>query len=162
MNDRLPPAAPDTVAAAVEALTSRLRKKLDAAIEQYAAVPAVTEGGTVSVRCGDDAVVTLEPGAFGAVTTAEQARCTCLLAPRCLHRAAVLSACPVADASAAPEPEPADTGLGTGTAPGAPGAADGSSPSGTDGSAAAAAGRRAGCRAAAGRTAHRRPGGRRD
>ncbi|WP_330173125.1 SWIM zinc finger family protein [Streptomyces sp. NBC_01498] len=121
MNDRLPPAAPDVVAAAVEALTSRLRKRLDAAIEQYAALPAVTDGGTVTVRCGDDASVTLEPGPSGTVTTAGQARCTCLLDPRCLHRAAVLSACPVGDPAAA---EPTDTD----TAPGAPGApADASS-----------------------------------
>ncbi|MGW3651222.1 hypothetical protein [Streptomyces sp. NPDC000878] len=101
MNDRLPPVTPDVVATAVESLTSRLRKKLDAAIEQYAAVRAAADGDTVSVSCGEDAVVTLAPGPSGTVTTAEQARCTCLLAPRCLHRAAVLGACPVADAETA-------------------------------------------------------------
>ena len=124
MNDRLPPAAPDVVAAAVEALTSRLRKKLDAAIEQYAAVPAVTDGGTVTVSCGDDAVVTLAPGPSGTVTTADQARCTCLLAPRCLHRTAVLGACPVAD----PDTGPGDSGSvpgATGEGPGEPTTADG-------------------------------------
>ncbi|NEA67391.1 SWIM zinc finger family protein, partial [Streptomyces sp. SID12488] len=100
MNEQLPPVAPDVVAAAVESLTSRLRKKLDAATEQYAAVRAAVDGDTVSVGCGEDAVVTLTPGPSGTVTAAEQARCTCLLAPRCLHRAAVLGACPVADAEA--------------------------------------------------------------
>ncbi|NEC89950.1 SWIM zinc finger family protein [Streptomyces sp. SID12501] len=100
MNEQLPPVAPDVVAAAVESLTSRLRKKLDAAIEQYAAVRAAVDGDTISVNCGEDAVVTLAPGPSGTVTTADQARCTCLLAPRCLHRAAVLGACPVADAEA--------------------------------------------------------------
>ncbi|MER6155398.1 hypothetical protein ABT147_07590 [Streptomyces sp. NPDC001868] len=100
MNAELPPAAPDVVAAAVESLTSRLRKKLDAAIETYAAVPVTVDGGALRVLCGEDAEVTLTPGPSGAVTDAERAVCSCLLAPRCLHRAAVLSACPVADADA--------------------------------------------------------------
>ncbi|OUC93535.1 SWIM zinc finger family protein [Streptosporangium minutum] len=95
---QLPPAAPHVVAAAVEGLTSRLRKKLDAAIEQYAATPAVADGESIRISCGEDAVVTLSPGASGAITDDGQAWCSCLLAPRCLHRAAVLSACPVADA----------------------------------------------------------------
>ncbi|MFM9698777.1 glycosyltransferase family protein [Streptomyces europaeiscabiei] len=120
MNAELPPAAPDVVAAAVESLTSRLRKKLDAAIETYAAVPVTVDGGALRVRCGEDAEVTLTPGPSGAVTDAERAMCSCLLAPRCLHRAAVLSACPVADAEstagaeAALEPSGTATGLHTG------------------------------------------------
>ncbi|MEI5520120.1 hypothetical protein WB401_29400 [Streptomyces brasiliscabiei] len=122
MNAELPPAAPDVVAAAVESLTSRLRKKLDAAVESYAALPVTADGGTLRVRCGEDAEVALTPGPSGAVTDAERAVCSCLLAPRCLHRAAVLSACPVADASATVEagPEPSSGGPEadpTGTAP---------------------------------------------
>ncbi|MEU3279995.1 hypothetical protein [Streptomyces antibioticus] len=100
MNAELPPVAPEVVAAAVEGLTARLRKKLDAAIESYAALPVTAAGGAVRVRCGEDAEVTLTPGPSGAVTDAAQAVCGCLLAPRCLHRAAVLGACPVADAEA--------------------------------------------------------------
>jgi hypothetical protein len=100
MNAELPPAAPDVVAAAVESLTSRLRKKLDAAIDTFAALPVTADGATLRVRCGEDAEVTLTPGPSGAVTDAERAVCSCLLAPRCLHRAAVLSACPVADTEA--------------------------------------------------------------
>ncbi|MBK3566242.1 SWIM zinc finger family protein [Streptomyces sp. MBT62] len=119
MNPELPPVAPEVAAAAVEALTSRLRKKLDAAIETYVAAPVVVEGAVRRVRCGEDAEVVLTPGPSGAVTDAEQAVCSCLLAPRCLHRAAVLGACPVADAetavaqdvgtSAEVEPQPQDT-----------------------------------------------------
>ncbi|WP_405800117.1 hypothetical protein [Streptomyces sp. NBC_01506] len=110
----LPPVAAQVVADAVESLTSRLRKKLDGAIERYGAVPATRaapgsadDGGAgaggISVRCGEDAVVTLSPGPSGTVTDPDQARCTCLLAPRCLHRAAVLGACPVADPESASE-----------------------------------------------------------
>ncbi|GAA4219530.1 hypothetical protein [Actinocatenispora rupis] len=93
----LPPVAPDVLAEAVEGLSPRLRKKLDTTIERYATAPVLADGDTVRIECGEDTVVTLTPGASGAVTTADQATCTCLLAPRCLHRTAVLGACPVAD-----------------------------------------------------------------
>ncbi|MYV67566.1 hypothetical protein GT043_16860, partial [Streptomyces sp. SID2131] len=99
----LPPVAPDVLAEAVEQLSARLRKKLDAAIEGCAehAVPAAD--GSLGVRFGEDALVTLRPGPSGTVSEAGQAVCTCLLAPRCLHRAAVLGAAPIADAEAAPD-----------------------------------------------------------
>ena len=103
----LPPVAADVVAEAVESLTSRLRKKLDDAIPHYAAAPRTAPEGSIAIACGEDATVTLAPGPSGAVTQAEQARCTCLLAPRCLHRAAVLSACPLADPDQTPATEPA-------------------------------------------------------
>ncbi|MFF4192064.1 hypothetical protein [Nonomuraea sp. NPDC001831] len=93
----LPPAAPHVVAAAVDGLTSRLRKKLDAAVDQYAALDRVADGTDVVVTCGEDAVVTLSPGPSGVIAEEGQARCSCLLAPRCLHRAALLTACPLAD-----------------------------------------------------------------
>ncbi|MGK5530926.1 hypothetical protein [Streptomyces sp. URMC 129] len=103
MNAALPPVAPDVAAAAVESLTSRLRKRLDAAVERCAAAPVTADGGTLRVRWGEDAEVLLVPGPSGAITDAGQARCTCLLAPRCLHRAAVLNACPLADGRVADE-----------------------------------------------------------
>jgi hypothetical protein len=116
MNAELPPVAPELVAAAVESLTTRLRKKLDAATESYAAVPVVTEGTVLRVRCGEDAEVTLTPGPSGTVTDTDQVVCSCLLAPRCLHRAAVLGACPLADAL---------TEAGTGTGDSGGGGGDG-------------------------------------
>ncbi|GJF30958.1 hypothetical protein KNE206_36580 [Kitasatospora sp. NE20-6] len=125
----LPPVAPEVLAAAVESLTSRLRKKLDAAVEQYAALPVTAAEGTgAAVRCGEDALVTLTPGPDGAVTAEDQAHCSCLLAPRCLHRTAVLHCCPIADPAAAgpaPAGEPTagpDTAAGQESADqGAPG-----------------------------------------
>ncbi|MFK0067457.1 hypothetical protein [Streptomyces sp. NPDC091046] len=109
----LPPVAPEVLAAAVEGLTTRLRRRLDAAVESVAATPVETgEDGTYGVRCGADAWVTLSPGPSGTLTSPDQARCTCLLSPRCLHRAAVLSASPTANATLSPgrdlspEPEP--------------------------------------------------------
>ncbi|MFD5510873.1 hypothetical protein ACFWIB_24305 [Streptomyces sp. NPDC127051] len=125
---QLPPVAPEVLAEAVENLTGRLRKKLDAAIEGCAAGAARGDDGSVTVRFGEDALVTLRPGPGGTVTAAEQATCTCLLAPRCLHRAAVLGAAPLADPADLPTPDPAtDPAAGAGTAPGSvPGPVSGS------------------------------------
>ncbi|MGW8782768.1 hypothetical protein ACWGNM_32540 [Streptomyces sp. NPDC055796] len=112
----LPPVAPEVLAEAVENLTARLRKKLDAAIEGCAAGAVRGEDGGVTLRFGEDALVTLRPGPGGAVTAADQATCTCLLAPRCLHRAAALGAAPLADPDrpAHEDPDPA-AGDGAGT-----------------------------------------------
>ncbi|WP_105970999.1 hypothetical protein [Streptomyces geranii] len=104
MNAELPPVAPELVATAVESLTSRLRKKLDATVALYATTPVTADGTGVRIRCGEDAEVHLTPGPSGTLTDADQAVCTCLLAPRCLHRAAVLSACPVAEPGVGEEP----------------------------------------------------------
>ncbi|GGY17109.1 SWIM zinc finger family protein [Streptomyces tanashiensis] len=93
----LPPVTPDVLADAVEQLSARLRKKLDAAIAGCADRAAATADGSVEVLFGEDATVTLRPGPSGAVAHADQAACTCLLAPRCLHRAAVLGAAPLVD-----------------------------------------------------------------
>ncbi|MEV6864571.1 hypothetical protein AB0M44_26635 [Streptosporangium subroseum] len=101
---RLPPVEPYVAAAAVEDLTPRLRKKLDAAIERCAGLPVTADERTVSVSWGEDAVVTLTPGPAGTVTDSGSALCSCLLAPRCLHRTAVLSACPVADPDVLTDP----------------------------------------------------------
>ncbi|MFG1777825.1 hypothetical protein ACGFIG_15510 [Micromonospora sp. NPDC049048] len=122
--DRLPPVLPAVAAAAVAALPPRLHKRLDATVERLAGVPVGPVDGGVSVDCGPEALVTLTPGPTGAVTDAQQARCSCLLAPRCLHRTAVLLACPVADPATHPDPasaaggpstaEPASRARGTG------------------------------------------------
>ncbi|MFJ3538726.1 hypothetical protein ACIPQA_25050 [Streptomyces sp. NPDC090109] len=102
----LPPVAPDVLAEAVEQLSARLRKKLDAAIEGCAEHVVRAADGSLDVRFGEDALVTLRPGPSGALTEAGQAVCTCLLAPRCLHRAAVLGAAPIADAATETEAMP--------------------------------------------------------
>ncbi|MFD6188960.1 hypothetical protein [Streptomyces sp. NPDC060275] len=113
----LPPVAPEVFAAAVEGLTTRLRRRLDAAVESLAATPVdAAEDGTYGIRCGEDARVTLTPGPSGTITAPDQARCTCLLSPRCLHRTAALGAAPVA----APPPHTGTappTGTSTGAAP---------------------------------------------
>ncbi|WP_435972441.1 hypothetical protein [Streptomyces sp. Qhu_M48] len=108
----LPPVAPEVLAEAVEQLSARLRKKLDAAIAGCAASAVPSADGSVGVRFGEDAAVTLRPGPSGTVAAAAQAVCTCLLAPRCLHRAAALGAAPIADPAADPGSQAAtDAGM---------------------------------------------------
>ncbi|MFJ6581227.1 hypothetical protein ACIQMY_35285 [Streptomyces sp. NPDC091368] len=125
----LPPVAPDVLADAVEQLSARLRKKLDAAVADCAARAATSADGSVEVPFGEDASVTLRPGPSGAVTHADQAVCSCLLAPRCLHRAAVLGAAPLADADAQGDHEEVAPDGTAGVEEGSPeGQLDGSGP----------------------------------
>ncbi|MFE6363173.1 hypothetical protein ACFVP3_24645 [Streptomyces sp. NPDC057806] len=100
MSPGLPPVAPDVTAELVGALSPRLRKRLDAGVAKLAGRPAVVDGDTVRVAVDDDTDLELHaPG--GVVSSADAIRCGCLLAPDCLHRAAIASAAPVADASVA-------------------------------------------------------------
>ncbi|MFH0178517.1 hypothetical protein ACIA6D_20625 [Streptomyces cacaoi] len=94
--DLLPPVAPSVTAELVEALSPRLRKRLDAGITKLAARPVVREGDTVRIAVDDDTDLELH-APEGAVTSADAIRCGCLLAPDCLHRAAAASAAPVAE-----------------------------------------------------------------
>ncbi|MEU6294234.1 hypothetical protein [Streptomyces erythrochromogenes] len=124
MSTELPPVAPEVLAEAVENLTARLRKKLDDATAACAAAAIREADASVTFRFGEDALVTLRPGPAGTITEAGQATCTCLLAPRCLHRAAALGAAPLADAAPQePEPEPTASAAPAGAAPAGAGSA---------------------------------------
>ena len=95
----LPPVAPHVLADAVDALPGRLRKRLDETVEQALGWPVAetADGFVVTV---DDQQVRLA----ARVLTADDAVCDCLLAPRCLHRTALLAAAPVLS----DEPTPSD------------------------------------------------------
>ncbi|MEV0096690.1 hypothetical protein [Streptomyces sp. NPDC050738] len=105
----LPPVTAELAAAALDLLPARLRKRVDSAVTKAAAWPVEGTRDGVVVRASEDAVVTLTVTAAGIVTDAGGAVCTCLLAPSCLHRAAVLSRAPLAEAAleTSPEPSPA-------------------------------------------------------
>lgn len=92
--DLLPPVAPFVTAELVEALSPRLRKRLDAGVAKLAARPVVREGDTVRIAVDDDTELELHV-VDGTVSRADAIRCGCLLAPDCLHRAAAASAAPV-------------------------------------------------------------------
>ncbi|RSN46693.1 hypothetical protein DMH12_28830, partial [Streptomyces sp. WAC 04229] len=110
MNAHLPRVAPSVTAQLVAALTPRLRKRLDAGVAKVTARPVVREGDMLRIALDDDTDLELH-APDGVVTGAEGIRCGCLLAPDCLHRAAVASAAPVADPAAAPTTAPAATDL---------------------------------------------------
>ncbi|MFC5032104.1 hypothetical protein ACQFX6_05665 [Streptomyces sp. DSM 41987] len=114
MSQDLPAVAPAVTAEIVGALSPRLRKRLDAAAVKIAARPAVRDGDTVRIAVDDEISLELHAPA-GVVTTQGGIRCGCLLAPDCLHRAAVASAAPVADDE--PAPSPKDTATDSGAAP---------------------------------------------
>ncbi|WP_406298181.1 hypothetical protein OG948_21970 [Embleya sp. NBC_00888] len=139
----LPPVAPDVTADIVEALTPRLRKRLDAAIGKLAACAVERDGDTVRITVGDDAELTLYIPT-GAVTTTADLRCSCLLAPACVHRAAAAASAPVAEGTPDADAEPADpAGTATPTEAAGPSAAEpiGAEPAGpTDAERAAADG----------------------
>ncbi|MEU6992266.1 SWIM zinc finger family protein [Streptomyces sp. NPDC046465] len=98
----LPPVAAEVAATALDPLPARLRKRVDGAVAKAAAWPVDTTAdgaGTVVravVRVDDETLVTLS-APQGIVAAAEDATCTCLLAPACLHRAAVLLRAPLAE-----------------------------------------------------------------
>ncbi|KUO07874.1 hypothetical protein [Streptomyces sp. DSM 15324] len=93
---QLPAVVPAVTAELVEALSPRLRKRLDAGVAKLAGRPVVRDGDTVRIAIDDDTDLELHaPGSV--VTSADAVRCGCLLAPDCLHRAAAVSAAPVAD-----------------------------------------------------------------
>ncbi|MFI7347508.1 hypothetical protein ACIBSR_14745 [Streptomyces sp. NPDC049936] len=110
MNAHLPKVAPSVTAQLVAALTPRLRKRLDAGAAKVAARPVARDGDTVRIALDDDTALELH-APDGVVASAEGIRCGCLLAPDCLHRAAVASAAPVADLTAPPATAPPATDL---------------------------------------------------
>ncbi|MGW1173224.1 hypothetical protein ACWD4P_05805 [Kitasatospora sp. NPDC002543] len=94
-----PGVRPEVVAEVVAGLSARLQKRLDAAAAKLAERPVAREGDEWRVEVDEETVLVLRaPG--GAVATAADVRCGCLLAPACVHRAAAVSLCPLAEAEA--------------------------------------------------------------
>jgi hypothetical protein len=85
-----PTIAPAAAAALLAAVPSRLVKKLDADPEQAAAWTWSEDGTAVTATTPSGERVRLV-ATGGGVARAEDVTCTCLLAPRCLHVAAVVS-----------------------------------------------------------------------
>ncbi|MET7346825.1 hypothetical protein [Streptomyces mirabilis] len=97
----LPPVTAEVAAAALESLPTRLRKRADSAAAKAADWPVTVTDATVVVRVDDATTVTLTTTA-GVVTSPDDAECSCLLAPACLHRAAVLTLAPLAEETDGP------------------------------------------------------------
>ncbi|WP_411112807.1 hypothetical protein [Streptomyces sp. 029-5] len=91
----LPPVTAEVAAGALDLLPARLRKRVDGAVAKAAGWPVEAAEDGVLVRVAEDTAVTLRVTA-GIVASPGDAVCSCLLAPACLHRAAVLSFAPLA------------------------------------------------------------------
>ncbi|WP_326612338.1 hypothetical protein OG949_26135 [Streptomyces scopuliridis] len=122
----LPPVTAGVAAGALDLLPARLRKRVDGAVAKAAGWPVEAARDGVVVRVAEDTAVTLRVTA-GIVADAEDAVCSCLLAPACLHRAAVLSVAPLAvekeEEARVGEGEETEKGQGEPAAP-APAVAD--------------------------------------
>lgn len=93
----LPPVAAGAAALALADLPARLRKRLDGAVAKSAGWPVTRVAGAARVAVDADTTVVLALTAHGTVAGAGAVTCDCLLAPACLHRAAVLAAAPLAE-----------------------------------------------------------------
>jgi hypothetical protein len=100
-----PRIAAGVLADLLAAAPGRVRKRLDADPGAAATWPWGRDGDTWTVTAGAETVRLDAPG--GVVTEASQARCSCLLSPRCVHLLAVLSTLDV-DAPFEPPEPPSD------------------------------------------------------
>jgi len=103
MTATLPAVTAPVLAAAVDGLPGRLRRKLDDAVTTAAGWPVSIVDNHTVVRVDEATTVTL-PLPAQLVTEPAQVTCSCLLAPNCLHRAAVLARAPIADPDLADAP----------------------------------------------------------
>jgi hypothetical protein len=117
----LPPLPPGVVADAVAALPARLRRRLDDTVHTARSWPVTRTPDGYAVRVDDETVVRVA----STVATGADLTCSCLLAPRCLHRAAVASLAPILSTSEAPPaaaPAASAAEASPAAAPAAPGA----------------------------------------
>ncbi|WP_328463784.1 hypothetical protein [Streptomyces sp. NBC_00448] len=103
----LPPVAAGAAAQALTDLPARLRKRLDGAVAKAAGWPVTRVEGAARVAVDPDTTVVLALTEHGTVASAAAVTCDCLLAPACLHRAAVLAAAPLVEEEEEPQAPPA-------------------------------------------------------
>ncbi|HET7489619.1 MAG TPA: SWIM zinc finger family protein [Acidimicrobiales bacterium] len=84
----------EVVAEFIGRLPARLVRRLDADTHLAAGWARLSDTDTLTVMAGDDATVVVS-SSEGIVTRADQITCSCLLAPACLHVAAVLRTLPL-------------------------------------------------------------------
>ena len=109
MSTALPPVTPAAASEAMSDLPPRLRKRLPAAAEKAKTWPVTRDARTVTITVDEETSIHLALTPHGTVNSASDVTCSCLLAPACLHRAAILAAAPLAEEGtpeAEPEPEP--------------------------------------------------------
>jgi hypothetical protein len=91
-----PPVAPAVLADVLDALPPRLRKRVDASLDRAAEWAVTVDGDTARAELDADTSLTWTLH-DGVLTEADDLVCSCLLAPRCLHRGIAVAAAEVAD-----------------------------------------------------------------
>ncbi len=90
------PVAPAVVADVLDALPPRLRKRVDTALDRAAEWEVTVDGDTATAVLDGDTTLTWTLTG-GVLATAADLACSCLLAPKCLHRGIAVAAAEVAD-----------------------------------------------------------------
>ncbi|MFJ9691127.1 hypothetical protein [Kitasatospora sp. NPDC101183] len=114
-----PAVRPEVVAEVVAGLSARLQKRLDGAAAKLARCPATRADGQWRVEVDEETLLVLH-APDGLVATAADVRCGCLLAPACVHRAAAVTLCPLAEGAPDPDPAQPAEAPADGPRPGAP------------------------------------------
>ncbi|GAA3057406.1 hypothetical protein [Actinokineospora globicatena] len=92
----VPPVMPGVVPAVLDALPPRLRKRIDAAVERVGEWRVDVAGDAARVDIDADTVLTWTLHS-GVLVSADDLVCSCLLAPKCLHRGIAVAAASVSD-----------------------------------------------------------------
>jgi hypothetical protein len=100
----LPPVAPSVLADVLDDLPPRLRKRVDAALARAADWTVTVDGDQATAPIDDETTVTWRLTG-GVLTAADALTCSCLLAPRCLHRGVAVAAAPTAEPATTEAPE---------------------------------------------------------
>ncbi|MET8624016.1 hypothetical protein ABZW30_09740 [Kitasatospora sp. NPDC004669] len=116
--DDWPGVRPEVVAEVVAGLSARLQRRLDGAAAKLAQLPVTRDGEEWRVQVDEEALLVLHAQG-GVVADQGDVRCGCLLAPACVHRAAAVTLCPIAEATETAD-ETADEAISTPEAPEAP------------------------------------------
>jgi hypothetical protein len=92
----VPPVFPAVVADVLDALPPRLRKRVDASIGRVAEWTVTVAADTARAELDADTALTWTLRE-GVLTTADDLVCSCLIAPKCLHRGIAVAAADVAE-----------------------------------------------------------------
>lgn len=103
----LPPVAPAVLADVLDALPPRLRKRVDTSLGRASGWEITTTPAEARAELDPETTLTWTLR-DGVLTDAADLACTCLLAPKCLHRGVAVAAAPMADPATDP-PDATDT-----------------------------------------------------
>ncbi|WP_033440465.1 hypothetical protein [Saccharothrix sp. NRRL B-16314] len=96
----VPPVSPVVVADVLDALPPRLRKRVDASLSRVVEWAVTVDGDSAQAALDAETALTWTLHG-GALTSADDLACSCLLAPKCLHRGIAVAAADIASDIAA-------------------------------------------------------------